>query len=47
MLFQLAYAIIDNFFSTDDEENIIAENDQFAFNPSASQNVPSEGFSFQ
>ncbi|KAI6192117.1 hypothetical protein M3Y97_00301700 [Aphelenchoides bicaudatus] len=46
-IYKLAYAIIDNFFSTDDEENAMAENEQFTFNPSAGQNVPSEGFSFQ
>jgi len=46
-IYKLAYAIIDNFFSTDDEENVMVENEQFNFNEAAGQNVPSEGFSFQ
>lgn len=46
----MAYEIIDNYFSSEEDEDIVgqaaAENQNFVFE-STQQNVPDEGFSFQ
>ncbi|KAI6204919.1 Importin subunit alpha [Aphelenchoides besseyi] len=44
-VYKMAYEIIDNFFSSADEE-VMASTDQFNFDPNR-QNLPSDGFTFQ
>lgn len=45
-IYRLAYQIIDSYFSGDEEENVMVQNEEFNFNPSTTQDVPSGGFSF-
>lgn len=49
-IYKMAYEIIDNYFSSEEDEDIVGqaavENQNFVFE-STHQNVPDEGFSFQ
>ncbi|KAI6229966.1 Importin subunit alpha [Aphelenchoides fujianensis] len=45
-VYKMAYEIIDNYFSSGDDDDVMVPGEQFNFDPNR-QNVPSEGFSFQ